>query len=142
MGMKPLPLDLRVRRSVAVDPETGCWLWQLHVDRDGYGVIKVKGMPRAAHRISFEAFKGAIPDGMQVDHVCRNRSCVNPEHLRAVDSRTNTFAPGSEATAAVNSAKVRCPRGHEYAWYQGRRVCRPCRAEASARWRARQKAAR
>lgn len=136
MPMKPIPLDQRIKRSVSMDDD-GCWRWQLATDRDGYGRIAIRHVPYAAHRISYETFVGPIPEHFQIDHLCRTRSCVNPKHLRAVDSRTNTFAPGSEATAALNAAKVRCPQGHEYTWYQEQRVCRPCRAEASARWRAR-----
>lgn len=141
MPTSPQPLDQRIKRNVKVD-DAGCWVWQLHRDRDGYGVIAIKHYPHAAHRISYEVFIGPIPGGTQIDHRCRNRACVRPEHLEAVTSRANTFAPGSEAPAAVNAAKSTCPKGHPYSLLRGKRVCRPCRNEASARYRAKQKAAK
>ena len=70
--------------------DNGCWQWCRFVTYDGYGVAYDKGQARA-HRVSYKAFKGPIQAGFVIDHLCRNRACVNPEHLEAVSSRTNTL---------------------------------------------------
>lgn len=139
-----VPLKDRITRSVTVDAN-GCWLWQLRTDRDGYGTMGVytDGVKRLmfAHRVAYAEWVGPIPKGLQLDHLCRVRACCNPAHLQPVTARGNTFAPGSEATAARNAAKTHCPQGHPYVvkdYPKGpRRVCPPCRAQAHARYRAR-----
>lgn len=73
-----------------VDPVTGCWVWQHYKDRKGYGVIKRKGKGYRAHRHIYEQHRGKIPEGLQLDHLCRNTSCVNPDHLEPVTNAENT----------------------------------------------------
>lgn len=105
-------------------------------DRDGYGQLKVKrpdgreGTERA-HRVVYELMVGPIPEGMILDHLCRNRWCVRPDHLEPVTHRTNIFR--GEGLAPANAAKTHCPQGHEYspentyAYNDGRvRMCRRC----------------
>lgn len=71
--------------------DAGCWRWLLALDRDGYGVWHHDGgRKRAAHRVMYELVVGAIPDGLELDHLCRVRSCVNPAHLEAVTHRENS----------------------------------------------------
>lgn len=86
----------------------GCWPWRGYVSRDGYGRINFAavGKPMLAHRVSYEHFIGEIPPGLSLDHLCRNRGCVNPEHLEPVTSAENT------RRAAV--LRTHCKRGHEY----------------------------
>jgi len=67
-----------------------CWEWQLYKDSKGYGVIKRKGKNYQAHRHIYELHCGQIPEGMQLDHKCRNTSCVNPDHLEPVTGAENT----------------------------------------------------
>lgn len=67
----------------------GCWLWVGRVDRDGYGAFSVDTRPVKAHRFSYSTFVGAIPDGLQIDHLCRVRHCVRPEHLEPVTLQEN-----------------------------------------------------
>ena len=72
-----------------VNEISGCWVWQFYKDDKGYGVIKRKGKNYQAHRFIFEQYKEKIPEGMQLDHKCRNTSCVNPDHLEIVDNAEN-----------------------------------------------------
>lgn len=73
-----------------VDLESGCWIWQREQTSDGYGRKRLAGGGRkAAHRWHYEQEHGPIPDGMQLDHLCRNRACCNPDHLEAVSAREN-----------------------------------------------------
>lgn len=73
-----------------IDPETGCWVWARGPGPSGYGVKSVNGKRVRAHRHYYEQAKGPIPDGLQIDHLCRNPACVNPEHLEAVTQAQNT----------------------------------------------------
>ncbi len=125
------PLTERIRTNVSVDDD-GCWIWQLRCMRKGgYGLITVAGGPKLAHRVSYEVFVGPIPSGLQIDHLCRVRLCVNPDHLEPVTARENImrspFAP-----AAINARKTHCPQGHEYTpentyrQHHGGRLCRTC----------------
>lgn len=91
--------------------ETGCWEWTRSKD-GGYGQFHRCGT-KWAHRVYYRWAHGKIPDDRVVDHMCMNRSCVNPDHLRIVDWRTNT-TDNSGSFAAVNRAKTHCPQGHEY----------------------------
>lgn len=92
-----------------IDEQTGCWVWQRYVNEKGYGKIQADGRSRIAHRYFYELHKGPIPAGMHLDHLCRNPSCVNPEHLEPVTPQENT-ARGIEH----NGAKTHCPQGHPY----------------------------
>jgi hypothetical protein len=86
-----------------LDPFTDCWVWIGSRDRKGYGrtSVKLNGHARGlwAHRVSFEFFVGAIPYGWQLDHVCRNPSCINPDHLEPVPLKTNRERQAEEMRA-------------------------------------------
>lgn len=82
--------NLPARFWSKVDRAGECWLWTAAKDRSGYGVFGVsKGRTRRAHLLAFEDHIGHIPDGRQIDHRCRNKSCVNPAHLQAVTPSEN-----------------------------------------------------
>jgi hypothetical protein len=64
--------------------EAGCWLWTGGLDQYGYGKVRIYGRTRGVHRVAYELWVGPVPDGMQLDHRCRVRHCINPEHLEPV----------------------------------------------------------
>jgi hypothetical protein len=69
--------------------DTPCWVWLLYRDRDGYGIVTLDGKRRKAHRVNYEAKYGPIPEGLVTDHLCANRSCVNPDHVEPVTNAVN-----------------------------------------------------
>ena len=83
-----LPLADRLARYTSSDG-LGCWPWTGTLDGQGYPFLNVDGVPRRAHRLSFEMHRGPIPSGLELDHLCRVRRCVNPEHLEPVTHAEN-----------------------------------------------------
>ena len=107
--------------------ESGCWEWSAAVVNKGYGKFNErKGRAVYAHRWCYEFMVGPIPDGLQLDHLCRNTICVNPDHLDPVTNRVNTLRG--------NKVQNTCLRGHTftpentYIRPNGRRTCRACAA--------------
>lgn len=104
-------LPARFWKKVACIP-TGCWEWRAAATR-GYGVYAVERRAQRAHRVAFEALVGPIPEGMDLDHLCRNPSCVNPAHLEVVTHRENVLR--GESPPAELARRTRCPEGHPLA---------------------------
>lgn len=126
--------------------ENGCLLWTGGLNGVGYGQFYLGITPDRptgkgyAHRFAYEFYVGPIPAGMQLDHLCRNRACVNHEHLEPVTPRLNNLRGVSPA--AQNAKKTHCPQGHPYSGdnlythpTKGQRICRTCGRERAAQKR-------
>jgi hypothetical protein len=103
----------------------GCWVWQGAAGR--YGRFKFDGRMYQAHVWSYLYFVGEIPEGHEIDHVCRNTLCVKPAHLEAVTHKENLLRAPRQVTT-INVKKTHCPRGHQYTGVNtyGKRICHPC----------------
>ena len=131
---KHIPLDDRFWSKVSKLPdEPGCWLWTAALHTQGYGAFNVGGQNLGAHRLAYIDQRGQVPDGLELDHLCRVRSCVNPWHLEAVTSEENWRRGVSRS--AENARKSRCPRGHDYEPVGSRpgRFCRTCQTQTNRR---------
>lgn len=122
-------LPKRFWEKVKRDPDSGCWLWTGATGR-GYGLFQLKGKLVIAHRFAYQRLRGAVPEELQLDHLCRNRACCNPDHLEPVTCRENLLrSPITQA--GKNARKTHCDNGHEftkentYRW-KGHRQCREC----------------
>jgi hypothetical protein len=122
---------------VQPEPNSGCWIWLGPITEQGYGRVYIfrYKWSAMAHRVAFEQARGPIPDGMVIDHLCRTRICVNPDHMEAVTPVENVMRarfPNEILTGATH-----CSRGHELTdettWLApktGRRFCRVCRRDS------------
>ncbi|WP_406321032.1 HNH endonuclease signature motif containing protein [Streptomyces sp. NBC_00519] len=117
------------------DGNGGCWDWTGHIKPNGYGQVTIGGRKLNAHRFAYETLRAPIPDGLVIDHLCRNRRCVNPDHLEPVTHQTNVLR-GIGPTAR-NAKATHCVRGHDfnaantYIRPNGARQCRACHAAHS-----------
>lgn len=138
-----LTLEERVAELTMPEPNSGCWFWMGLIGKDGYG--RING--RRAHTVSYVIHRGPIPIGLEPDHLCRARSCVNPWHLEPVTHRENVLR--GMAPSALNAKKMSCLRGHPlddantYLFAPGTRAqerrCKECTRAAGRRYRARQR---
>lgn len=129
--------------SKVVKTPTGCWEWNGFINQDGYGMLSAKfngKLTLSAHRYSYMIEKGEIPKGKQLDHLCRNRKCVNPDHLEPVTNYENMMR--GNALASINAKKTHCIHGHPLSGYNliirnksGHRDCRICGNERNRRHR-------
>ncbi len=131
-----------------VNRTDSCWLWTGVINHE-YGLFSLRGNRYRAHRVSFTLAKGKIPSRLVIDHMCKVKNCVNPEHLRAVDLVTNVME-NSDSPSAAFKARDKCENGHELT---GRnlfiesksngatfRRCRVCRAARMRAFRAKKRA--
>lgn len=154
------PCVCGIRTSQAVTPTEmrfwkstkrteACWLWTATLDHNGYGRFWNGERYVPAHRWSYERLVGPIPVGLQIDHLCRTRACVNPAHLEPVTQRENMLR--GVGACSRNAVKTHCPQGHaltpdnldrSHMLKCGRRKCRACRNALARRSRAEKTAAR
>jgi hypothetical protein len=135
----------RILDGSEIDPVTGCWVWQRGRCPRGYGRTSLRRVVWPAHRLSVIVFDGPFDPRLDVDHLCRNPPCVNPDHLEPVTTRTNLLR--GETIPAGHLAKTHCPQGHPYAGdnllirASGRRACRECNRDYGRRRTLRRNAA-
>lgn len=154
----------RITSKFTIEPKSGCWLWHAARDKKGYGIVtkpaavyRETGGARhwQAHRYVYLAVRGTIPDGLVLDHLCRVRNCVNPDHLEPVTDAEN-FRRGAGTGHVLWDGTVwpkaksllhHCKYGHEYTPENtyirtaGWRVCRTCMNARQREYQARKRAA-
>lgn len=138
-----MSIPLRMFRKIMFSPGyngTPCWLWQGSRSPGGYGQVRVDRKLKSVHRVIYELLVSPIPEGLDLDHLCRNRACCNPNHLEPVTRSENLrrgltgkFEPG-KGVGDRQKAKTHCPQGHPYDegnthHYKSQRYCRTCSRE-------------
>ena len=143
MSWQTMSADERYAAQIARDALTGCIEWTGCLSGGGYAQMKVGGRSTYVHRWAWERANGPIPEGLFLDHLCRNRLCSNPDHLEPVTFRENVLRGVGET--AMNARKGACPVGHAYSdenTYvntKGSRVCLECKRVGGRAYRARKK---
>lgn len=123
-----------------INKTDSCWFWEGPKATNGYGLFSCKKVRYGAHRLSYMIYVGIIPSGLVIDHLCRNRDCINPAHLEPVTQRENLLRSPLTLNG-IGFAKTHCHKGHifdvenTYIRAEGKRDCRKCRAEAAKRCR-------
>jgi hypothetical protein len=146
MVLRRGPAIERFWDRVMPEPMSGCWLWlggTTRKARGGYGRFAVDGVATMAHRFAYEHFVAAIPEDLEIDHLCRNTLCVNPEHMEPVTHLTNVLR--GQSPSARHARQVRCKQGHLLAGdnliviqrhtKKSHRACKTCREAARQRER-------
>jgi hypothetical protein len=142
--MSNLSATERLRFDSKWEQRGQCHVWTGPLDKDGYGTFYLRRRGRRAHRVAWFDANGPIPEGMVTNHSCRNRACVNVQHLRLLTAVENSMQD-STSIPYLNSRKTACPRGHAYdkrVTYAGKtqRVCSTCERDKKRRLRAKWRA--
>lgn len=150
-GRKPESVRMPIRERFWSKVEKiagGCWLWRAARTSNGYGEFSIRHRGYLAHRLAYQMTKGPIAQGLEIDHLCRVRQCVNPDHLEAVTPEENNRRapkPGAPKGPRPERWEAACGKGHAMVGAnvvvnkQGRRKCRECKRETLRRCRARKR---
>jgi hypothetical protein len=129
-----MTVTLAALKQRTTETPAGCWEWQ-HATTNGYGVVQIDGRLQRAHRAAYELSGKQIPEGLHIDHLCRNRACINPAHLEPVTQAENNRRAGA--------ARTHCPYGHLLPPHgTKRRACKTCKSEYDRKRHAQKKASR
>lgn len=136
-GPKVQALEDRFARFTEVDPETGCFIWIGKIDHGGYGHIKYQGRDQKAATVAYEFYKGPVPTGLEVSHICPgggNPACVNPDHLIA-ETHSENLKRRRAYRWVINcphcgKPKEQVKNGDRTEW-----ACKACRASRAKEWR-------
>lgn len=118
--------------KVSIQSPDECWPWLAGKTSSGYGAFWMDWKQMVAHRVAYELVNGPVPEGLQLDHLCRNRPCCNPKHLEPVTLKQNVLR--GIGITAICAKKTSCKNGHEfdeantYLWH-GDRYCRQCKLD-------------
>lgn len=105
-------IEDKIRVRTSPEPNTGCWFFTGALNEDGYGMLNGGDFDtKIAHRIAYRVFRGEMPPGTELDHLCRQRSCINPDHLEPVPHKVNVHR-GELANYRRSDRKTVCKRGH------------------------------
>ncbi len=118
-----------------------CWIWKTNINEKGYGRCWYNGSTRQAHRVIYELIRGKIPDNLELDHLCRNHACVNPEHLEPVSHHENVLRGN---VGLLRKSQICCHKGHPLSGdnlyvYKNMRHCRECTRFNKKQFRLRKK---
>lgn len=121
-----MPAPVPPLQRFEVNAITGCWIWLGYTEKNGYGRLNGEN----AHRVFWREAKGAIAEGHDIDHLCKRRNCVNPDHCEAVTEEENLRRKSREVIYLGRTVGI-CRRGHilegdNVRMYRGKRQCRPC----------------
>lgn len=132
---------IRFEEKIVRISESGCWVWDGSLSPEGYGKLTVNRRTSYAHRVAYERYVGPIQRGLQLDHLCRVRCCVNPSHLEPVTQRMNALRGAcGDVTRDRHAKKCACKSGHEFTaentYFYIRsgykcRVCKQCNRDRS-----------